>query len=540
MTRSTVDTDGDGLPDVVDLAPEAAGSALDLGIPAGIPYTTIGGVHGLTADIPNPTCAATTGPDPDPDPDPDDECRDLAPPAALTLDEKVFADGISHPTVVEAPPPAGAEATCVPVTFVLGDSFTSGEGAGGYDPRTDTVTSPERGRRPSTNPLAGLENRCHRSPRSYPFVAGAELGHTVVSVACSGAKTSDVRFDRFCGPRCDRARFGEAPQLEQLERYLRAGYRLDRVVIGIGGNDTAFGPLLEACALPGYGCHTRVLQDLKDGELCVEWQLSPDQCRTSRVLDVIANTIDVVVADRIARVLSETRAVVGPDVELVVTGYPELFTDPRLDRQSCDNVRETVNVGTEETYLVVNSARRLNAAIAREAGSAGARYVALNPVYVEANRLLCNGPDQPSWLQPLTRGAVPSPLGRLRAQEAAHPTHDGHAASGRHLAACMLTDDAVCTEQQAPVSELITSSLAVTSRTGNVNIGGFAPRLDVAVCRPVGDPGGSCLPAQRANDDGERRTPLARGETRIALGVSNTARTAGGALYREVIVTRAR
>ncbi len=41
MTRSTIDTDGDGLPDPVDLAPKAAAGALDLGIPGGPPSKVI-------------------------------------------------------------------------------------------------------------------------------------------------------------------------------------------------------------------------------------------------------------------------------------------------------------------------------------------------------------------------------------------------------------------------------------------------------------------------------------------------------------------
>lgn len=89
----------------------------------------------------------------------------------------------------------------------LGDSYSSGLGAGAYDPASGD---------------------CSRSPHAYPALWAAGNGPaTFAFVACSGATTSDVRAEQV--------------------RALTAD--TDLVTVTVGGNDVGFAPVLTACVI---------------------------------------------------------------------------------------------------------------------------------------------------------------------------------------------------------------------------------------------------------------------------------------------------
>ncbi|GAA2359479.1 GDSL-type esterase/lipase family protein [Saccharopolyspora halophila] len=92
----------------------------------------------------------------------------------------------------------------------IGDSTLSGEGAGDY----------ERG----TNGTDG--NWCHRSPAAPVHQLPLPPTTTRINLACSGAKTTDLRVDP--GP--------ERSQAERL-RELTERYRITDVVVAVGAND---------------------------------------------------------------------------------------------------------------------------------------------------------------------------------------------------------------------------------------------------------------------------------------------------------------
>ncbi|MGY1684459.1 GDSL-type esterase/lipase family protein [Geodermatophilus sp. SYSU D00867] len=96
---------------------------------------------------------------------------------------------------------------------VLGDSYSSGEGAGDYD----------RG--------AG---RCHRSPHTYAeqLLPDAE----VTNLACSAAVIQDYRE-----PQADRDVRSQAAQLDDVDDY-------DLVLMTMGGNDIGFEDIVVDCA----------------------------------------------------------------------------------------------------------------------------------------------------------------------------------------------------------------------------------------------------------------------------------------------------
>ncbi|RYZ26686.1 MAG: hypothetical protein EOP01_08690, partial [Propionibacteriaceae bacterium] len=122
--------------------------------------------------------------------------------------------------------PASAEASRARVSpyVALGDSFSSGEGAGGYDPATDTAN-----------------DRCHRSGSAYPeLVAAAESSRRPLTfAACSGALTYDLSHPNHL--------YASEPAQDEA---LGKGNR--KVSLTIGGNDLGFADVLGAClAVPG-------------------------------------------------------------------------------------------------------------------------------------------------------------------------------------------------------------------------------------------------------------------------------------------------
>ncbi|MCC3761647.1 SGNH/GDSL hydrolase family protein [Glycomyces sp. TRM65418] len=106
--------------------------------------------------------------------------------------------------------PAAAQAQGAPLDYVaLGDSYTSGSGAGSY---TDYM--------------------CQRSRRAHPPLLAAELGASLTFVACGGATTGDVLED----------------QVQALDA------ETDLVTIGIGGNDIDWTSAIRACIAPLTDC----------------------------------------------------------------------------------------------------------------------------------------------------------------------------------------------------------------------------------------------------------------------------------------------
>lgn len=148
----------------------------------------------------------------------------------------------------------------------LGDSFSSGEGAGDYYKATDTPKS----------------NDCHLSKRSYPFLLqhGLEL-ESGKSVACSGAKIKNIkgpeRIDRSLTneSRTNQYRPAEDHELQPVPGFFLQNETYsdttDIVTMSIGGNDIGFGNIISKCVKPGT-CYTseserRSLVRLVDAQL---------------------------------------------------------------------------------------------------------------------------------------------------------------------------------------------------------------------------------------------------------------------------------
>jgi hypothetical protein len=122
---------------------------------------------------------------------------------------------------------------------VLGDSYSAGEGADEYDPRTDSDY-----------------NGCHRSPSTYlipKFRGSSQL------FACSGAVAANIaapNYDQRVRPRGG-PEPAQTARLAQLQRP-GGGKTVKAAVMTIGGNDAQFPTVARSCIIGTKTCTDRI------------------------------------------------------------------------------------------------------------------------------------------------------------------------------------------------------------------------------------------------------------------------------------------
>jgi lysophospholipase L1-like esterase len=210
---------------------------------------------------------------------------------------------------------AGAAST---VNYVaLGDSYSAGVGAGDY------ISS---------------SGSCDRSPNAYPEQwADANSPTSFVSVACSGATTSDV--------------------LSSQVSALSASTTL--VSITIGGNDAGFSSTMETCVLlPTSYCLSSV---------------SADEAFVASTLPGRLNTtLQTIRAD-------------AQNAKIVVLGYPDLYD---LSKSS-----GCIGLSTSDRTALNQAASDLDSALATAASANGDTYANVQSQF--AGHEIC---DSSSWL----------------------------------------------------------------------------------------------------------------------------------------------
>lgn len=119
---------------------------------------------------------------------------------------------------------------------VLGDSYSSGQGAGDYEVGTDGSTGASGG------------NSCRRSANAYGKVLIPNPADATI-VACGGAVTADFYSRQIAGNPVE-------PQLRRLRSIAVSGQSPDAVLLSIGGNDVDFVGTVAQCILgaPGQTC----------------------------------------------------------------------------------------------------------------------------------------------------------------------------------------------------------------------------------------------------------------------------------------------
>ena len=253
----------------------------------------------------------------------------------------------------ESPRPVPPEDALRPIpgetTLVaLGDSYMSGEGAGGYFRGTN----------------ASRKNECRRAPTAYAHrivTEQPESGFTRLAFyACSGATTTNVlKWPQYPGePLDDGSPEKGATQIAQLRSLVRDP-RLDvqAVLVSIGGNNAGFSKIGAACVAP-RSCVERG----------TEWLAGLRKVAT----DVAATYRAVVRA-------------VGDDVRVIAVPYPV-----PLSRESCDDSL----LEDDEHRFLHGFVGELNRAVQWAAGDAGAEYLDTIPGALtgEEKLRICDAP----------------------------------------------------------------------------------------------------------------------------------------------------
>ncbi len=223
------------------------------------------------------------------------------------------AVGLAGAAITAATPASAAGANYV----ALGDSYSAGVGAGNNDGTS-----------------------CDRSPNAYgPLWAAANSTASFSFVACSGAKTGDVR----------------ANQLSALS----ASTTLASITIG--GNDAGFADVMQTCVLSG-----------------------DDTCLSA--VDTAKSYAQNTLPGNLSSLFSDMKAA-APNAKFVALDYPHLYTITSVCVGLSNTKREALNGASDAIDSVIQSA----------ASGAGFTFADVRSQF--SGHELCSGDD---WLNAVT------------------------------------------------------------------------------------------------------------------------------------------
>lgn len=202
-------------------------------------------------------------------------------------------------------------------TASLGDSYSSGEGAGPFDAGTQHSGGDD----------------CDRSSKAWPRLLGVPQAN---HFACSGATTQD-----FYKPGKE-----IVGQLDAL-RALAAREPISKVYVTIGGNDLGFSSIIKSCLepVPGHSCLKRMDQ--------VELPKLHDQVRPA-----------------VAKALSETKAAASGG-QVIMVGYPDLIPSAGAQFVNCGWLSDA------EKGRVWRLEGELDTSLSEAASNAGVTYISI-------------------------------------------------------------------------------------------------------------------------------------------------------------------
>ena len=209
---------------------------------------------------------------------------------SATVDGEIFVEGIDRAQ------DAGDILKKPGRIAILGDSFSAGEGADIYDPKTDSDS-----------------NGCHRSP-TLTYIATAYKNDTTV-LACSGALTHHIDAP---------GDFGMRSQILQLAELQGAGTNTLRparaVAMTLGGNDAGFPGLAASCILALESCTKTILPAIpfKPWERHSRFEWEKDALKAQRKADLV-KAYKVVHETLNRRAMYEKRGGAAP---ILVMAYP--------------------------------------------------------------------------------------------------------------------------------------------------------------------------------------------------------------------------
>lgn len=307
----------------------------------------------------------------------------------------VRRDGSFH--VVKSGPISGVLGRAKNVA-VLGDSFSSGEGARNYVRGTDDDM-----------------NHCHRSSSNYGSVLFPKATYTI---ACSGAVIQDLYGQQAVGESKDGTPTYETPQLKRL-RTLSTTTDVDAVLMSLGGNDLMFGTVLGECLDFVNGDAGRCQMYL---DIAIAYSKTADF--TTRLAAAYLD-VDNTVNDPVARTVRG-----GSTAPIVVVPYPRLTptTEQIMSGKTTDAKGDQCILGAgRDTLVRFNELTdAANAAVSRSVTSVQSLgrpvYYALPVVEAfQPNHTICDdGPYSNKDL--LWKAATGNKV------ELAHPNASGHRA----------------------------------------------------------------------------------------------------------------
>jgi lysophospholipase L1-like esterase len=263
-----------------------------------------------------------------------------------------------------APPSAPA------LVASIGDSYSTGAGAGALDPGTQP----------------GTGDGCARSRDAWPRLLGVpEAAH----FACAGATISALEQAQKIGPL---AGADEGSQLERLQA-LAATQTVTRVYVTIGLNDLGVGPILASCILL-RSC----LNDLDRNQFrLLALQIAP---QTTAALKLARKA--------------------APQAQVVLVGYPQL-TPKTVSRGECGWLSGT------ESRRFRRLQGQLDSTLGGAAAAAGAWFISVRGAF--RRHELCS---PHSWVEPVT--ATNPRTGKtvfLHHHHGGHPNRAGQATLAR-------------------------------------------------------------------------------------------------------------
>jgi uncharacterized delta-60 repeat protein len=327
------------------------------------------------------------------------------------------------------------------LTYVaLGDSYSSGFGAGDYEPGThkDGSTYPN--------------NDCQRSANAFGPVIADELDMSLVFKACQGAVTRDLLF-----PSAHPWAEGESAQVVHL------GPDVGLVTFSIGGNDADFAGHLAECIL---GFELLPFNTCSGDKKVTE----PVQEALERLDGLLATPAQIVPYDDLFKEVRKRT----PFATRVAVGYPEFFLEEGGDRTSlpggrCEAVKQA------DQRWIVEQIRNVNRTMKRIALDNGFLFVDPSP-YFDGHELCSGGKE---WFFPLL------------ASGQFHPTPEGQHA----IADAVL--DALDADADPPGSisftvssgEIISHAVTVPSGSARLTVSTEWPGSDVlaSLTSPLGE-----------------------------------------------------
>jgi lysophospholipase L1-like esterase len=223
--------------------------------------------------------------------------------------------------------------------YVLGDSYSAGEGA------------------PPYSGVAG----CFQSTQSYGFQL-ANGAPTPTMLACSGAITDNIDTT---------AQHPTLPgtQLQQLKKNSLSN---SLITLTIGGNDVNFAKDLETCIFSVHSCTTQ-------------------QATISQTITTLE--------PRLVQVYQEIRQT-APGADIIVLGYPLLFAAP--DTARCHNLIIAAGMSKSEMTMIRTLAAQLDTVISQAAAQAGVVSAANEVEQGFAGHEACVANKNAEWINEIT------------------------------------------------------------------------------------------------------------------------------------------